>query len=57
MTKTFTAIIITFNIVMSVLFFLSSQLVLLASDGQPIYHVGFFNIEHAGDRGVDGHVS
>ncbi len=53
MTKILGVIIITFNFVMSALFFLSSQLVLLASHGQPIYYVGFFNIEYAGDRGID----
>jgi hypothetical protein len=51
-TKVFTAIIIVFNVAMSVFFFLSSQILLLASDGRPIVNVGIFYVSFLTQRGL-----
>ncbi|MGD0203450.1 MAG: hypothetical protein ABSC20_06040 [Candidatus Bathyarchaeia archaeon] len=57
--KAFTAIILTFNIIMSILFFIASQLVLLASEGFIIGHVGFFDIMRVStdERGLSSLIS
>ena len=52
LTKVFTAIIIVFNVAMSVFFFLSSQILLLASDGRPIVNVGIFYVSFLTQRGL-----
>lgn len=53
MTKTFTAIIITFNIVASFLFFLSSQLTFLfVNEREGIANVGITNISVGTARGL-----
>jgi hypothetical protein len=51
-TKVFAAIIIVFNVAMSVFFFLSSQILLLASDGRPIVNVGIFYVSFLTQRGL-----